>query len=75
VGPKIPEGAARTNRRGLKGHAGFRYQRPCPAALDHIARAKASARGGHVGRELRGDRVILTSGCVTVIEGAFLIGR
>ncbi|NIJ06481.1 PhzF family phenazine biosynthesis protein [Sphingomonas vulcanisoli] len=30
---------------------------------------QASARGGHLGVELTGDRVILTGKCVTVIEG------
>ena len=34
---------------------------------------QASARGGFVGCELAGDRVVLTGGCVTVIEGAFLL--
>jgi PhzF family phenazine biosynthesis protein len=32
---------------------------------------QASARGGHVGCTLSGDRVILTGHCVTVIEGVF----
>jgi PhzF family phenazine biosynthesis protein len=32
---------------------------------------QASARGGHVGCQLDGDRVILTGTCVTVIEGVF----
>jgi predicted PhzF superfamily epimerase YddE/YHI9 len=32
---------------------------------------QASARGGHVGCELSGDRVVLRGGCVTVIEGSF----
>ena len=34
---------------------------------------QASARGGRVGCRLAGERVILTGGCVTVIEGAFLL--
>lgn len=32
---------------------------------------QASERGGHLGCELKGDRVILTGGCVTTIEGTF----
>lgn len=32
---------------------------------------QASARGGHVGCRLAGDRVVLTGTCVTVIEGVF----
>ena len=32
---------------------------------------QASARGGHVGCRLAGDRVILSGTCVTVIEGVF----
>lgn len=35
---------------------------------------QASARGGHVSCRLDGDRVILGGGCVTVIEGSFLLG-
>ncbi len=34
---------------------------------------QASARGGHVGCELAGDRVVLRGGCKTVIEGTFLL--
>ncbi len=34
---------------------------------------QASARGGHVGCRLEGDRVMLTGACVTVIEGTFLL--
>lgn len=34
---------------------------------------QASARGGRLGCELRGDRVVLTGTCVTVIEGSFLL--
>lgn len=34
---------------------------------------QASERGGHVGCELLADRVALTGGCVTVIEGTFLL--
>jgi len=32
---------------------------------------QASARGGHLGCRLAGDRVVLTGKCVTVIEGVF----
>lgn len=34
---------------------------------------QASPRGGHLGCELDGDRVILSGKCVTVIEGAFTL--
>jgi len=34
---------------------------------------QASARGGRLGCELAGDRVILMGDCVTVIEGSFLL--
>ena len=34
---------------------------------------QASARGGHVGCALKGDRVVLRGKCVTVIEGSFLL--
>ncbi|MDB5689210.1 MAG: PhzF family phenazine biosynthesis protein [Sphingomonas bacterium] len=34
---------------------------------------QASARGGHLGCRLRGDRVVLEGACVTVIEGSFLL--
>ena len=34
---------------------------------------QASARGGHIGCRLDGDRVILTGTCRTVIEGRFLL--
>lgn len=34
---------------------------------------QASRRGGHVGCELAGDRVILGGKCVTVIEGSFVL--
>jgi PhzF family phenazine biosynthesis protein len=34
---------------------------------------QASARGGHLGCRLEGDRVILSGQCVSVIEGAFLL--
>lgn len=49
-----------------------------PYWADKLGRAtfaayQASARGGHVGCELAGDRVILRGGCVTVIEGTFLL--
>jgi PhzF family phenazine biosynthesis protein len=32
---------------------------------------QASARGGYVGCQLAGDRVVLTGNCITVIEGMF----
>ncbi len=38
-----------------------------------FAAYQASARGGHVGCTLEGDRVVLRGGCVTVIEGVFLL--
>lgn len=34
---------------------------------------QASARGGRLGCEVAGDRVFLTGGCMTVIEGTFLL--
>jgi predicted PhzF superfamily epimerase YddE/YHI9 len=34
---------------------------------------QASARGGHLGCRLAGDRVVLEGACVTVIEGSFLL--
>jgi PhzF family phenazine biosynthesis protein len=34
---------------------------------------QASARGGHLGCTLAGDRVILEGACVTVIEGSFFL--
>jgi len=34
---------------------------------------QASARGGRLGCEFAGDRVILMGDCVTVIEGSFLL--
>ena len=34
---------------------------------------QASARGGHLGCRLVGDRVVLHGACVTVIEGSFLL--
>ncbi|WP_326523791.1 PhzF family phenazine biosynthesis protein [Sphingomonas sp.] len=40
---------------------------------DSFAAYQASARGGHVGCTLAGDRVVLRGGCVTVIEGVFLL--
>jgi len=40
---------------------------------DTMSAFQASARGGHVGCRLAGDRVILTGGCVTVIEGVFTL--
>jgi PhzF family phenazine biosynthesis protein len=36
-----------------------------------ISAYQASARGGHVGCKLDGERVILTGTCITVIEGVF----
>ncbi|WBO23063.1 PhzF family phenazine biosynthesis protein [Sphingomonas abietis] len=40
---------------------------------DRFTAFQASARGGHVGCTLAGDRVILSGRCVTVIEGTFLL--
>lgn len=40
---------------------------------DRMTARQASARGGLLGCALTGDRVILTGGCVTVIEGTFLL--
>jgi len=40
---------------------------------DSFAAYQASARGGHVGCRLAGDRAILSGQCRTVIEGRFLI--
>ncbi len=40
---------------------------------DHFTAFQASARGGHLGCRLVGDRVELAGGCVTVIEGSFLL--
>lgn len=40
---------------------------------DTFSAYQASARGGRVGCRLAGDRVVLTGGCVTVIEGTFLL--
>ena len=40
---------------------------------DTFTAYQASARGGHVGCRLAGDRVILSGTCVTVIEGSFLL--
>jgi predicted PhzF superfamily epimerase YddE/YHI9 len=34
---------------------------------------QASARGGHLGCRLDGDRVWLEGGCVTVVEGRFFL--
>ncbi len=39
----------------------------------HFTAYQASRRGGHVGCELAGDRVILGGKCVTVIEGSFAL--
>jgi predicted PhzF superfamily epimerase YddE/YHI9 len=38
---------------------------------DSFTAYQASARGGHVGCRLEGDRVWLSGGCVTVVEGVF----
>lgn len=38
-----------------------------------FAAFQASARGGRLGCRLDGERVILTGGCVTVLEGSFLL--
>ena len=40
---------------------------------DAFSAFQASARGGHLGCRLAGDRVILEGSCVTVIEGSFLL--
>lgn len=40
---------------------------------DRFTAFQASTRGGSMTCELASDRVILTAGCVTVIEGAFLL--
>jgi PhzF family phenazine biosynthesis protein len=40
---------------------------------DTFSAYQASARGGHVGCTLAGDRVELTGECVTLIEGTFLL--
>lgn len=40
---------------------------------DRFTAYQASARGGHVGVRLDGDRAILTGECVTVVEGVFRI--
>ncbi|MEH3045721.1 PhzF family phenazine biosynthesis protein [Sphingomonas adhaesiva] len=42
-------------------------------ARDTFTAFQASARGGHVGCRLEGDRVILRGDCVTTIEGTFLL--
>lgn len=38
-----------------------------------LSAVQASARGGHIGCRLEGDRVILTGACRTVIEGQFIL--
>jgi predicted PhzF superfamily epimerase YddE/YHI9 len=38
---------------------------------DTMTAYQASARGGHVGCRLAGDRVVLSGTCATVIEGVF----
>lgn len=40
---------------------------------DSFTAYQASARGGHLTCQLEGERVILGGGCVTVIEGTFLL--
>jgi predicted PhzF superfamily epimerase YddE/YHI9 len=40
---------------------------------DAFTAFQASRRGGHLGVIVTGDRVILTGGCRTVIEGEFLL--
>ena len=40
---------------------------------DTMSAYQASARGGRLGCTLEGERVVLTGGCVTVIEGTFLL--
>lgn len=42
-------------------------------AKTKLSAYQASARGGHVGCRLEGERVILTGACRTVIEGQFLL--
>ncbi|KAB7648910.1 PhzF family phenazine biosynthesis protein [Polymorphobacter fuscus] len=49
-----------------------------PYWADRLGRAdftayQASARGGHMGCRLEGDRVVLTGRCVTTIEGEFIL--
>ena len=41
---------------------------------DRLTAYQASARGGYLDCRLDGDRVVLGGGCVTVIEGNFLLG-
>ena len=41
---------------------------------DRLTAYQASARGGYLDCRLEGDRVVLGGRCVTVIEGAFLLG-
>ncbi len=40
---------------------------------DRIRAVQASARGGRLGCALEGDRIVLTGGCRTVIEGRFFL--
>ena len=40
---------------------------------DTFTAFQASARGGHLGCRLAGDRTVLTGQCVTVIEGVFTV--
>lgn len=40
---------------------------------DSFSAYQASARGGHIGCRLDGDRVVLRGQCVTTIEGTFLL--
>lgn len=41
--------------------------------VDSFTAYQASARGGHVGCRLAGDRAVLSGQCVTVIEGVFTL--
>ncbi len=41
---------------------------------DSFTAYQASARGGHVGCRLDGDKAVLSGKCVTVVEGVFRIG-
>jgi PhzF family phenazine biosynthesis protein len=40
---------------------------------DSFTAYQASARGGHVGCQMAGDRVVLSGHCVTMLEGVFLL--
>ena len=41
---------------------------------DSFTASQASARGGHLGCRLEGDRAVLSGRCATVIEGVFRLG-